>query len=189
MVDLSRESFRRWVQLTESQKVEAADGNVRGLVRVDTELVENVHSKANLSGHIVHADEPPERGGLNAGPSPLQYWLAGLLFCTHYHYAHNAVLMNVPIDSLKMTGRGHFDRSWVFSEARAFNDIFYEAQIQSSASEDEVKRLAEAAEKSCYVMNTVKKAIYVEGSIFLNGKKILVTQSSPSWASRSPTSP
>ncbi len=48
--------------------------------RAVARLLEDVHLEGRVRGHQVESDEPPERGGTNRGPAPLDYFLVGAAF-------------------------------------------------------------------------------------------------------------
>ena len=45
---------------------------------VSVTLLENLRHKVRVGGHVLVADEPPELGGADAGPSPFELLLAAL---------------------------------------------------------------------------------------------------------------
>jgi hypothetical protein len=48
--------------------------------RAVARILENVHLEGRVRGHRVECDEPPDRGGTNRGPAPLDYFLIGAAF-------------------------------------------------------------------------------------------------------------
>ncbi len=48
--------------------------------RAVARILEDVHLEGRVRGHQVESDEPPERGGTNRGPAPLDYFLIGAAF-------------------------------------------------------------------------------------------------------------
>ena len=64
--------------VAEREGLAAASERVRGLVRVDLDVVEGVASVAHHGGHTMPIDEPVARGGTDTGASPLAYFLAGV---------------------------------------------------------------------------------------------------------------
>jgi len=45
-------------------------------------LTEGLKVSIDASGHLLIADEPEDKGGTNEGPTPTQYFLAGIGACT-----------------------------------------------------------------------------------------------------------
>lgn len=48
--------------------------------RAVARILEDVHLEGRVRGHRIECDEPPERGGTNRGPAPLDYFLIGAAF-------------------------------------------------------------------------------------------------------------
>ncbi len=48
--------------------------------RAVARILEDVHLEGRVRGHRLECDEPPERGGTNQGPAPLDYFLVGAAF-------------------------------------------------------------------------------------------------------------
>jgi uncharacterized OsmC-like protein len=115
-----------------------------------------------------HADESKEKGGSGKGPSPLSYFLSSLGFCQFVHYAENAMVDGIRIESLEMKVNGTI----VAQKPRRFTEVAYEVRISSPESEEIIRRLAKKAADDCYVTNTLKRSCKVVGSIIHNGNKI-----------------
>ncbi len=139
-----------------------------GAQRVDIELVEQLRFKASFGQFGFTIDEPPERGGTNAGLPPLAYFLAGAASCLMTQYAKLAIAKDLPLVSMKTVARGHFDRR----TGGAFNDMTYEISIESPANEDVIKLIAREAEAMCYAHNTLKKAVRMQTILTFNGKRL-----------------
>ena len=139
-----------------------------GSQRVDIELVEQLRFQASFRHFTFTIDEPPERGGTNAGLPPLAYFLAGAASCLMTQYAKLAIAKDIPLSSMKTTARGRFDRRI----GGAFNDIIYEISIESPANEDVIRLVAREAEDMCYAHNTLKKVVRMQTILMLNGKRI-----------------
>jgi len=116
-------------------------------------------------------DEPPERGGTDAGPNPLAYFLAGAATCLCSHYMLNAINDGVHIDALKVNARGHFNRSFYGGR---FRDVIYDVKIDSPADPATVKEMVERAEAMCYAHNTLLAAgVKMTTNVKLNGTELV----------------
>ena len=139
-----------------------------GTQRVDVELVEHLRFQASSGRFSFTIDEPPERGGTDAGPPPLAYFVAGATSCLMTQYAKLAIAKDVQVKSMKAVTRGHFDRR----VGGAFKDMIYEIAIEGTADEDAIKAIAREAESMCFVHNTLKNAVRMETHLTLNGKRV-----------------
>ncbi len=139
-----------------------------GTHRVDVQLIEQLRFEASFGNFRFTIDEPPERGGTDAGLPPLSYFLAGAASCLLTQYAKLAIARNVPLTSMKAVARGHFDRR----VGGAFNDIIYEIAIVSPASADAIGDIAREAELLCYAHNTLKNSVHMQTNLTLNGERL-----------------
>ena len=139
-----------------------------GTHRIDIELVEQLRFRASFGHFSFSIDEPPERGGTDAGLSPLAYFVAGAASCLMTQYAKLAVAKDVEIRSMKAVARGHFDRRI----GGAFRDMIYEIAIESAADEGTIREIAREAELMCYAHNTLKNTVRMQTNLTLNGKRL-----------------
>jgi len=139
-----------------------------GTQRIDIELVEQLRFKASFGRFSFTIDEPPERGGTDAGLPPLAHFVAGAASCLMTQYVKLAIAKDVPLTSMKAVARGHFDRRM----GGAFTDMTYEISIESPASEDAIKEMAREAESMCFAHNTLKRVVRMQTNLTLNGKRL-----------------
>jgi len=84
-----------------------------------------------------------------------------------------AALNDITIDLLEFSIRGYFDRRGgrvANVPNRGFEEIRYETRIQSPEPAERIKTLVEEAERHCYVLATLRRAIKVSARIVLNGR-------------------
>jgi uncharacterized OsmC-like protein len=149
---------RQAVQQLLVNRAEAPDETfVFGAQRVTLELEGpgNGPFRAQQGSFSWIVDEPVERGGQNTGPNPLAYFLSGTAACLLSHYMLNAISEAMTVASLRLIARGHYNR---VLEGGRFRDIVYDVHIETGASPDAVRRLAERAEAQCYAHNTLVAA-------------------------------
>jgi uncharacterized OsmC-like protein len=139
-----------------------------GTHRIDVELIEQLRFRASFGGFAFTIDKPSERGGTGAGLPPLAFFLAGAASCLMTQYAKLAIAEDVTLKSMRATARGHFDRRI----RGAFEDVIYEIEIESPASEDAIRKIAREAELMCYAHNTLKKSVHMQTNLSLNGKPV-----------------
>ena len=139
-----------------------------GTHRIDIELVEQLRFEASFGDFRFTIDEPPERGGTNAGLPPLAYFVAGAASCLMTQYAKLAITKDIPLNSMKAVARRHFDRR----VGGAYRDLIYEIVIESSASADAIRQIAREAELMCYAHNTLKNSVQMKTNLTLNGEHL-----------------
>lgn len=139
-----------------------------GTQRIDIQLVEQLQFRASFGRHSFTIDEPPERGGTDAGLPPLAHFVAGAASCLVTQYAKLAIAREIPVQSMKAVARGHFDRR----KGGAFTDMIYEISIESSADDSQIREMAREAESMCYAHNTLNKTVRMQTKLTLNGKAL-----------------
>ena len=91
------------------------------------------------------------------------------------HYASLAIAGDLPIQSLKITVRGHIIRKL----PSAFRDMLFQVFIEGDRSEEQLKALAKESSLTCFVENTLAKSIPVTTEVHLNGRKALTLNRTP----------
>ena len=104
-----------------------------------------------VAEHALTFDEPVDDGGTNAGPSPVQAWLAALVGCLTVSFKFSARRKGVPIDRIE---------GWaVANEKRYIESVAVELEVWSPAPEADVRALLPLAERGCFVKATLKPEI------------------------------
>jgi uncharacterized OsmC-like protein len=149
---------------------EASDGEfLFGAERVDLKRVEHLKFEVRKRHFKFFVDEPDERGGKDEAPNPLAYFIAGAASCLMNQYATLAIARDIPISTMELTARGHFDRR----TGGAFEDVIYDLRLSSRASKETIIDLAREAERMCYAHNTLKKAgVKMITNLSLNGEQV-----------------
>ncbi|MBI4444870.1 MAG: OsmC family protein [Acidobacteria bacterium] len=147
---------------------------LKGLVRVDLTHEQDLRHRIKIPQSkarefVFYSDEPEERGGTNAGPNPLSYFIAGALSCLMNQYVRLAVAEAITIDGLQAAAKAHFERKI----KGAFTRIIYNIRIESSEDVTKVKALAQKAEDYCYAHNTLLKAVEIRTNLYLNDQLVL----------------
>lgn len=144
----------------------------RSMVRVETELLGNHHSRGTYRGHTVEGDEAEAFGGSDAGPSPLAYFLLSLGFCEQAQVARNAALADLKLESVATRVRGYFDPRPGYVEGLpnlGFEEIRCEVRIESPEPAERILELMVRVEQQCYVLNTLRRCCTVHHRIHHNG--------------------
>lgn len=149
----------------------------KAVYRVSTELVEDVRCEAKVRDFpVMTIDEPPVLAGKDAGMSPVELVLVALGTCQEIMYAAYASVMEIPLDSVKVDVKGDLDLRGLFGLDEAvpagFTNITFETTIKSSASNEELANLAQAAESNCPVLDMLTRQVAVSGDIIINGQHI-----------------
>ncbi len=124
----------------------------------------------------VPVDEPEAFGGGDAAQSPGDLILTALGTCQGIMYAALASAMGIELTSYKMNVKGNLDLHGLFGMGKdkgippGFQDLSFESIIESPASEEDIKKLVDAVEEQCPILDTLVRSIKVSGSATINGK-------------------
>lgn len=149
--------------------------------KADTELVEDVRCSAKVGNFPpMTIDEPPALGGKSAGPNPVELVLVALGTCQEIMYAAYAAVMDVKLDSVKVSLKGDIDLNGMFglnkTSPAGFTKITFETNIESDADDEILKKLIETVESHCPVMDTITREVAVVGTAKVHGRELFRTE-------------
>eukprot|EP00761_Pharyngomonas_kirbyi_P010475 gb/GECH01010495.1/.p1 GENE.gb/GECH01010495.1/~~gb/GECH01010495.1/.p1 ORF type:complete len:194 (+),score=34.85 gb/GECH01010495.1/:1-582(+) len=132
-----------------------------------SQMTFNVSSKSpqtmtttiEAGSHKITVDEPPSSGGSDMGPNPLEYSLASLVGCETVTARMAAKKMKLQLEDINMEAKGTLDmRGFMGTEGvqRHFEKVKIIAQVTTTASQEEVDRLAHMVEDRCPVYSMFK---------------------------------
>jgi len=136
--------------------------------RIDMKIVHQLTFEAHRRQFSFFIDEPPERGGRDAGLNPLAYFIAGAASCLLNQYGMLAMGRDIPLQGT-LSAKATFERKM----GGSFNEIEYDIRLESTASEGEIRKLANDALSMCYANNTMRRAgVRIAMDVSLNGKPL-----------------
>ena len=113
----------------------------------------------------VMVDEPPELGGVDGAPNPVEVLLSALAGCVTAGIATNAQMFGVPIDAIDIDLEADVDaRGFLGHDQSVRNgvtDIRYTVTIQSSAPEDKVRKCKETIDRKSPVRDTLANPVNI----------------------------
>lgn len=133
----------------------------------------NLKTESQVGSHPLVIDEPKEMGGTDAGPNPLDTFLATLGACQEITYAAYASVMGLKLDKIVVEVKGDIDLKGLFGigdTKPAFSKINYVTRIISPEPEEKIRQLVTAVEAHCPILDTIKSPISVEGHVEINQK-------------------
>lgn len=157
--------------------IQANPGAAKVVFRAETQLEESVRCSAKVRDFpAIIVDEPPELGGADAGPNPVELLLVALGACQEIMYSAYASVMGVPLNSVKVNLRGYLDLRGLFGMDAAvpsgYQKIVFETALDSPADAETLKKLVQTVESHCPVLDTLVRAIEVSGQVAINGKVV-----------------
>ncbi len=125
-----------------------------------------LRSDVRLRQHALVVDEPPQLGGNDAGPNPVELVLAALGACQEITYRAYASALGIPLDGVAVRLEGDLDlRGFLGLDAAArpgFSRIRGTVELTSSAPLAELERLRAAVDAHCPVLDMLRTPVPVE---------------------------
>jgi uncharacterized OsmC-like protein len=146
----------------------------RVVFEAETALVDGVRCTGKVRNFApIVVDEPPELGGQDKGANPVELLLVALGSCQEIMYAAMAAMMGIKLDEVRVNLKGSLDLKGLFGMDPAippgYQKITFETFLSSSASAEELRKLVEAVESHCPVLDTLVRPIEVSGKVMFNG--------------------
>ncbi|MEM9108057.1 MAG: OsmC family protein, partial [Pseudomonadota bacterium] len=121
------------------------------------------HSRADISVRdlLFAIDEPAERGGTNAGPTPTETAVSALIGCTNVIGHKCADKLGIDIGQLDISAKCTFDRRGVTLEEEIevpFRAIELTILSNGKATEEELQQVAAEVSKFCPLSKLFKAA-------------------------------
>jgi len=111
------------------------------------------------------SDEPPQLGGTNTGPNPVEQVLAALGNCLAVGYAANATMAGITLKNMVIKVEGDLDLHTFLGlkDGNAgFNSISVKVDIDSDASADDLQALHSKVENTSPVGHTLSRSVPVQ---------------------------
>jgi uncharacterized OsmC-like protein len=119
--------------------------------------------------HSMTMDEPEDLGGNDNGPNPVEVMLAALGGCQEITYKAYASAMGIPLESVSAQIQGAIDLRGFFAVSNdvrpGVHTITVHVDAASSASDEDLKKLQEAVDAHCPVLDILAKPVPVTTSI------------------------
>ena len=174
-IDLGK--FRVVYEEERERPSDGADGYLlqqRAVIRLNESLVKLEQAE----DYTVYCDDEKFKKQHGKRPSPLQYFIASIGFCMFSQFKRLAAKLEVALDDLEMDLRMTYDLSGKFP-IKDFSDaaqgISYVFKIVSGSPLDKVIKVAQAADKGCHTVNSMRKRMPVAGKFVLNDREYEIT--------------
>lgn len=134
-------------------------------LRATASIVSNTRLHGRIGRYEFDCDEPPERGGTDSAPSPLEYFMSGAAFCFLSQVVQFAPLYHVQIADARVDFRASFDDSEKYNlngPGAAFQKVVIKVQIESPSPRSDVDQLVAHAERGCHAVQSLMFPVPVE---------------------------
>jgi uncharacterized OsmC-like protein len=110
----------------------------------------------------IFMDEPPELGGKNGAPSPLDFILAAHAGCLNYMTFFIAKELGIPVSGTEITVQGSLDPAKFAGTDRTvragYQSLEVTIHIKSPATAEQIARLKSEVEARCPVSDNISNA-------------------------------
>lgn len=149
--------------------------------RADSKLEEDVRCSVQIRDfEPMMIDEPPELGGQDSAANPVELVLSALGTCQEIMYSAYASVMDIKLDSVTVSAKGYLDLHGLFgmdeSVPAGTKKIAFETNIESPASDDELRTLIETVENHCPVLDILARAQSISGVAKVGGRELMTMQ-------------
>ena len=128
-------------------------------------LREGLRSEAAMRAHKLVVDEPEALGGTDAGPNPVELILAALGTCQEITYRAYATALGIPLNQVAVKLTGTIDLKGFFAVDDAvrpgYQRISGTVHLQSSASDEELRKLRDIVNAHCPVLDIITNPVPV----------------------------
>ncbi|HWH76160.1 MAG TPA: OsmC family protein [Candidatus Binatus sp.] len=148
----------------------ATDGYLlqqRAIIRLNEDLAK----LQQREDYTVYCDDENFKKHHGKRPSPLQYFIASIGFCMFSQFKRLASKSEIALEDLEMDLRMTYDLTGSFPTrdvSDAAQGLRYTFTIKSNASLPEIIKVAQAADKGCHTVNSMRKRMPVTGKFILN---------------------
>jgi putative redox protein len=158
------DSLRETIHATQ-EKLRLEPGRARATFRSRSALVEGFRSDVAIRDHAVIVDEPPQLGGGDAGPNPIELLLAALGACQEITYKAYATALGITVRRVAVELEGDIDLRGFFGvddTVRAgFAAIRGTVHIDADASPSQLEQLKAMVDAHCPVLDMLSTPVPV----------------------------
>lgn len=171
--------------MTDSTTIKEAYERIRALVKRKPDIGKktvstNVRLKEGTTCEVVHKewtfkiDIGETEGGNNAGPGPGLLQRGALGGCLAIGYVQQAAVMGVPIDHIEVEIEAEKDLAGRFGlsdQPAGSKSLCYNVLIESTASEEEIRKVVEQADRFSPVLDDFRRAVPVQRNLKIRKTK------------------
>lgn len=130
-------------------------------IRAESHWTRKLQSQVSAGRHTFTADEPVNRGGDDAGPTPLQLVLSGLCACETVTMRRLSQKLRMHVDGFEIAAHGIIDargRNAAAPVPAHFLKVEVRVRIHTPEPAERVQRLKDLVERHCPVATLLQAA-------------------------------
>ncbi len=133
--------------------------------KTSSRQTDGLRSEVEIRQHRLAADEPRSLGGFDSAPNPVELILAALGTCQEITYRAYATALGIPLDSVSVELSGDIDLRGFFAVDETvrsgYQNISGTVNLQSSASEEQLRKLSAVVNAHCPVLDILTNKVPV----------------------------
>src|SRR5215510_4442476 len=114
----------------------------------DSRQVDGLRSETKIRQFSLTVDEPPNLGGTDTGPNPVELVLAALATCQEITYRAYATALGIPLESVSVNLTGTIDLKGFFAVddtvRPGYQNVTGTVRLESTASDEQLEMLRNA---------------------------------------------
>lgn len=122
---------------------------------------QGAHVALSVGGHTLHTDEPPLRGGTDAGPAPFATFIASLVGCSHATLKLISREQGVTFSEVSYRLRTQIDPRGAFGVVEVTHpveNIQLDVTCKTDATDAQLEAISNELPKRCMVSVVMKQA-------------------------------
>ena len=132
----------------------------------DSRQVDGLRSETKIRQFSLTIDEPPNLGGTDTGPNPVELVLAALATCQEITYRAYATALGIPLESVSVKLDGALDLRGFFAVSDdvrpGFTGVEGTVTLKSPASREQLAKLKKVVDAHCPVLDVLRAPVPVE---------------------------
>jgi uncharacterized OsmC-like protein len=133
---------------------------------VETRQLAGLLSEAKVRDFKFKIDEPPEYGGRDQAPGPVEYLLAALGACQEITYRYYGDTLGIPLNGVSVKVTGRLDLRGLFGVDQGvrpgLRDVHVDVTLESPAGADDIERLKATVDRHCPVLDVFRNVTPVK---------------------------
>jgi putative redox protein len=158
------EALRQLIGQTQS-KFKAEPESAVATFESRSALQDGLRSEVAMREHKLVVDEPPELGGSDAGPNPVELILAALGSCQEITYRAYATALGIPLERVSVSLTGTLDLKGFFAVddtvRPGYQKVTGTVRLESTASDEQLEMLRNAVNAHCPVLDIIRNPVPV----------------------------
>jgi putative redox protein len=158
------EALRQLIEETQS-KFKAEPESAVATFESQSALQEGLRSEVVVREHKLVVDEPPQLGGGDAGPNPVELVLAALGTCQEITYRAYATALGIPLERVSVNLTGTIDLKGFFAVddmvRPGYQKVTGTVRLESTASDEQLEMLRNAVNAHCPVLDIIRNSVPV----------------------------